>query len=93
MRTALELHPVDWRSRLLLAAVLRRLGRPEEAAEASRIALLGKELHRELLELPNAVSWDEEVGARMYQYIEQSGAELARTSLKRRIGEPVAAFP
>jgi tetratricopeptide (TPR) repeat protein len=92
LRTALDLHPVDWRSRLLLAGVLRRLGRPDEAAEASRIALAGKDLHRELLELPNARSWDTEVGDRMYKYLEETGSELARVSLQRRIGGTVAGF-
>lgn len=84
LRNALELHPVDWRSRWLLASVLRRLRHPE-AARVAEIALAGKELQRTLFELPNARSLDESLGIRIYDYLKQTGPSLPQEALARRL--------
>jgi tetratricopeptide (TPR) repeat protein len=67
-RQALQLYPLDWRVRLELTSILRRLGNTEDVEEASELALAGKELERQLLEQPNADSVDREVLISMSNY-------------------------
>jgi len=83
-RKSLELHPADWRTWLDLANVLRRLQHPQ-AAEAADIAFAGKELKRELFELPTARSLDNALARRLYEYFQRTGPRLAWRALERRI--------
>ncbi len=67
-RTALDLHPFDWRSRLQLAEALRQMRQTNEAEEAARLAAEGKEIERELLVLPNATAFEGELAGRIARY-------------------------
>jgi tetratricopeptide (TPR) repeat protein len=73
-RQALRLYPLDWRVRLELTSILRRMGRTEEVAEASELALAGKELERRLLEQPNADDVDRSVFIGMSSYCSRVNA-------------------
>uniref|UniRef100_A0A7C4LL85 Tetratricopeptide repeat protein n=1 Tax=Schlesneria paludicola TaxID=360056 RepID=A0A7C4LL85_9PLAN len=84
LRKSLELFPADWQTWLLLGNVLRRLGRPE-AAEAADIALMGKQLKRELFELPNARSLNKQLGEQVYRYLKRTGPAWVWQSLERRL--------
>jgi tetratricopeptide (TPR) repeat protein len=86
VRTALGIYPFDWRSRLQLSGVLRRLDRSGEAAEEARIADLGKELHRELLQSPNARSLSPSVVEQIDQYLALVEAPLVRRAWQKREG-------
>ncbi len=83
-REALRRNAYDWRARLELAAILRLLGKPQEAAEQSRIALLGKKLERRLLELPNAAALDGTIVADLYAYAKRVGDEQVVRALEHR---------
>jgi tetratricopeptide (TPR) repeat protein len=82
-RTALEIHPYDWRSRTLLSGVLRRLNQPEEAAEQSNIANLGKELHRDLYQIPNARALNPSIRRQMDDYFGKVAPPLVREAWDR----------
>jgi tetratricopeptide (TPR) repeat protein len=84
LRKSLELFPADWQTWLLLGNVLRRLGRPE-AAEAADVALMGKQLKRELFELPNARSLNKQLGEQVYRYLKRTGPDWVWQSLERRL--------
>ena len=73
-RQALRLYPLDWRVRLELTSILRRLGRTEEVAEASELALAGKELERRLLEQPSADDIDRALFISMSSYCSRVNA-------------------
>ncbi|RMG34297.1 MAG: hypothetical protein D6725_14525 [Planctomycetota bacterium] len=83
-RQALNRNAYDWRARLELAAILRLSGKTGEAAEQSRIALLGKTLERRLLELPNAAALDGPIVARLYEYARQLGDRQVVRALEYR---------
>jgi tetratricopeptide (TPR) repeat protein len=85
LRTGLELHPFDWRTRLVLAGVLRQLDRPQEAAEAARVADFGKELDRELLQLPDArAAFNAEISPKMEEYLRLCGDPMVLRAWERR---------
>lgn len=88
VRKALQLHPVEWRARWLLASVLRRLGRSAEAEQTSRVALMGKELRRTLFELPNARALNHDLISRIRAYLAETGPASARKALEFRIESP-----
>lgn len=78
-REALKRNAYDWRARLELASILRVLGKRDEAARQSEIALLGKTLERRLLELPNAAALDGPIVAQLYRYARELGdAQVVR---------------
>jgi tetratricopeptide (TPR) repeat protein len=85
LRKALEIHPVDWRPRWLLAGVLRRLGRSSEASETSRVALIGKELRQDLFELPNARALSQDLFSRIRAYLNETAPPFAREAIEFRI--------
>lgn len=87
LRTALSLNPFDWKSRNLLSSVLRQLNQPEEAAEESRLSLIGKELNQELFELPNARLIGNDLAQRIYDFSLEIGAEEMHRGLERRLGQ------
>ncbi len=72
-RKALKMDPSDWRARLDLSSVLRRLGRTKEASSLADVALRGKKLERKLLELPNAASIDQRLLISLYAYARDIG--------------------
>lgn len=54
LRRSLELYKLDWHTWHELAGVLRQSGKLEEAEVAAEIALIGKALRKELVQLPTA---------------------------------------
>lgn len=84
LRKSLELHPPDWITWLNLANVLRRQEH-SEAAEAAEISLAGKDLKRELFELPTARSVDKQLGLKIYKYLQRTGPPSAWQALERRL--------
>lgn len=84
LRKSLELHPVDWRTWLTLASVLRRLQHPD-AAKAAEIAQTGKTLQKELFELPTASALDRQLALRIIEYLKQTGPPQVRQALERRV--------
>jgi len=83
-RQALQLYPLDWRVRLELTSILRRQGNSEEVAEASELALAGKELERRLLEQPSADSVEREVFIRMSNYCSRVKAGVIARGMEYR---------
>ena len=84
LRKSLELHPPSWRTWLMLASVLRQL-QHAEAGKAAEIALVGKELERDLFELPTARALDNDLGIRIQAYLRQTGPKFASEALARRL--------
>jgi tetratricopeptide (TPR) repeat protein len=84
-RYSLELHPFAWRSRLLLADVLRKQTRPEEAEDESQLALLGKSLTNRILHSPNARDLDESLVTEMLEYVKRTGPQSVTDAFSRRL--------
>ena len=71
--TALEVNPYDWRTRHQLASVLRRLGRVDRVESVTELALEGKQVERELFQLPNAADLPVDVRSRLISYAKRVG--------------------
>jgi tetratricopeptide (TPR) repeat protein len=84
LETAVEMFPYDWRSRMLFSGILRRLGRSEEGIAQAEIANVGKDLHRELLQLPNARSLNPVVSEQIDEYLRLTGTPLVQRAWQRR---------
>ena len=72
-RTSLELHAFDWRARFELSDVERQLGNADEARELRAVGLMGKELRKELTQLPNALEVPRELMQRIELYARRCG--------------------
>ena len=72
-RTSLELHAFDWRARFELSEVERQLGNTDEARELRSVGLLGKELRKELVQLPNATEVSPELLKKIEFYARRCG--------------------
>lgn len=83
-RKSIELNPVDWRGRMQLAALHRLTAASEEAGRESQIALMGKELERELLQLPSARAWSPGLPERTLKYLKMCGERRLEKSLAAR---------
>jgi len=84
VRKSLELHPVDWQTWLLLSNILRRLEDPQ-AAEAAEISVIGKNLKRELFELPTARAVDHQLGLKIYRYLKRTAPPEVCRAMARRL--------
>lgn len=84
LRQALKLHPPSWRTWLILAGVLRRL-QHAQAAQAAQIAMDGKQLERDLFELPTARALDDQLGSRIHAYLSSTGPASVALALERRL--------
>jgi tetratricopeptide (TPR) repeat protein len=83
-RKAVELNAVDWRCHHQLAALLRLTTEPDQAGRESEIALAGKELEREMLQLPSARAWTPELPVRALEYLKICGELNLEKSLENR---------
>lgn len=85
LESARELLPLDWRIWNDLSQVTRRLGDTQLAEEYGRIALEGKELRQEIVQLPAANQISYELLSRLQQYAARCGAEVIAAQLLERI--------
>jgi tetratricopeptide (TPR) repeat protein len=72
-RTSLELHAFDWRARFELSDVERQLGNADEARDLRAVGLMGKDLRKELTQLPNALEVPPELMQRIELYARRCG--------------------
>ena len=84
-REAIQANVYDWRARHALANVLRQLGRTGEFEIAAGLALKGKKLERELLELPRASQVSGELLARVAEYAGECGDRQIADGIHRRL--------
>lgn len=85
LKRSLELHPLDWKSHHLMAAVERVLGHVDIASKHADLAARGKQLEREIQELPNAAQVDPPLLARMQLYAQECGDTGVSEGLKYRL--------
>ena len=85
LKRSLELHPLDWKSHHLMAAVERVLGHVDIASKHADLAARGKQLEREIQELPNAAQVDPPLLARMQLYAQDCGDTGVSEGLKYRL--------
>lgn len=85
IKSSLELFPLDWHSWNELSSVLRRLGKLDDAEATAKIALEGKELRKELVQLPNARGLSTEQLQRIGRYAEIVGDEKVSQSINIRL--------
>ena len=86
-RRSLELDRLDWRTWHELAAVLRRLGRLDEAEQVQRISLEGKDLQKELLQLPDVAAVTIPLLERIRNYASHCGADFVVQGIESRLGQ------
>ncbi|MCP4169508.1 MAG: hypothetical protein GY758_01905 [Fuerstiella sp.] len=72
-RTSLDLHAFDWRARFELSDIERQLGNADEARELRAVGLMGKDLRKELTQLPNALEVPPELMQRIELYARRCG--------------------
>lgn len=70
---ALELSPYDWRARHQYAGVLRRLGTTDGVEDIADLAVEGKQLERQLFELPSTAELPTELRFRLTEHARQVG--------------------
>ncbi|MEZ6128290.1 MAG: hypothetical protein R3C59_06390 [Planctomycetaceae bacterium] len=85
LQRAIDLNPWDWRARLFLADVLRKLGQQEKATEVGELAMAGKTLHSRLLESPNARELSLELVDQIYSHLQQTGPKAICEALAKRL--------
>lgn len=86
-RRSLEIQPFAWRSRLLLADVLRKLQRLEDAEQESALAITGKTISGKILAGANARDLETELAYELLDYAGQTGETVASEGLARRLNE------
>lgn len=84
-REAVEQNRYDWRARHQLAAVLRRLDKTKEADAQAKLALLGKQIERRVLESPTTDAIARELLPLMRIYAEASGDDQVARAILRRL--------
>lgn len=82
---ALDVHPLDWKARHLLADA-ERLLKDNAAERNSEIAARGKQLERSFLEMANPTEADAGKLKELCDYARDCGDELVTTALERRLG-------
>src|SRR5262249_26849395 len=87
---ALELNPLDWNTRHLVAELRRRQLKFDEVSRLESLVLLADELRRELDVVPDASSAPPELLARLLDYAAKCGDELFAESLRKRLKPPSA---
>ena len=85
VRTSLELFPLDWHAWNELSSVFRRLGKLDEAEATAKIALEGKELRKELVQLPNARRLSASQLQRIGKYAESAGDDTVSDLVSFRL--------
>lgn len=86
-RASIKLMPLDWRTWHELADVLRNLKRLDEAENAAKIAVMGKELRKICLSLPDASQAPEELLLQILNYATACGAKEVEEILRYRFGQ------
>ena len=86
-RKSLDLDRLDWHVWHELAGVLRRKGELDEAEELQKISVTGKDLRKELRQMPNVAAVSPELLVRIRDYAEMCGDVLVTQSLSGRIKE------
>lgn len=85
---AVDLHPLDWKAHHDLGNYARFQNQLEMAEHHSRLGERGKQLEREMLELPNASLAGPELLERMYAYGRDCGDTDFTDGLAYRLGTP-----
>lgn len=86
LRQSLNLFPLDWHTWNDLANALRRQGKTEEAEQVAKTALEGKELRKELVQLPNANDLSVPHLLKIGRYADLVGATDVAEQIRLRIG-------
>jgi cytochrome c-type biogenesis protein CcmH/NrfG len=84
-RKSLELTQIDWRTWLGLAEVLRLKGDLQEAERCQKIALTGKRLRQDILQLPTAKDITDAQLHRISEYAEACGDSQLANHLQFRL--------
>lgn len=82
---SIALHPMDWRSHHELGTIARILQQPDVAARHADLGQRGKQLERQILELPNAAQADEQLMRNVRRYAQECGDEDAVFGLSFRL--------
>jgi tetratricopeptide (TPR) repeat protein len=82
---ALDCQPYDWRARHRLATSLRLSGKPQEAERQTQLALLGKQIEKEIKDLPSVDEASGDLLSRLAAYAAASGDRLVEEALQFRL--------
>jgi len=84
-RKSLELFPTDWRTWQGLADVMRAQGNLEESARCQQLALTGKDLRRDIMQLPTAGDISDPLLKRLSEFAAACGDSELAESLQKRL--------
>ena len=84
-RESLRIYPFSWPVRHELADILRRQRDFSQVAQMQELALLGKQLRRELMEIPDARSVSKSLLTKIRDYASQCGDDFVSDSLTQRL--------
>ena len=84
-RKSSTLFPLDWQTKHELASVLRRKQKLDEVERLQQLALEGKQISSDILQIPNAAAISGPMLARIQRYAANCGDDLVRQSLARRL--------
>ena len=84
-RHAIELHPLDWSTRNMLAELLQLEERFDEVKQQREFVSRGNALHRELRHAPNARQVPREILMRLADYAKDCGEKQISDGLYRRL--------
>ncbi|MGB4709881.1 MAG: tetratricopeptide repeat protein [Fuerstiella sp.] len=85
LHQSLSQYPLDWHTWHELSACRRRLGDIEGASQAAEIALIGKALRKEMLQLDDASAISTDTLRRLQQYAERCGEHRASLAIGTRL--------
>lgn len=85
-RESLRLNPLSWQTRHLYAAYLRRVRRLAEAEVVQKLALEGKDIRKELMQLQNTEAVSDEMLLRIGRYAAACGDRQIADAIGRRFG-------
>lgn len=84
-RSSIKIHPMDWKSHHALGAVERVLGNADAAARHADLGSRGKQLEREIHELPNAAQVGPELLQSLMKYASDCGEKEIAAGLAYRL--------
>lgn len=84
-RESLRIYPFSWPVHHELADILRRKQEFSQVAAMQELALSGKELRRELMEIPDARSATKRLLVKIRDYVNRCGDDFVGEALSRRI--------
>lgn len=84
-RRAIELHPLDWSTRHLLAELCQKQQKFDEVQRLRELVTRANELRRTLQSLPNARNVPQEVMIRLADYAADCGDHQVAAALRQRI--------